>query len=234
MNKTYVIIGGNQGIGEACFNKLKLQEDRIITVTRQPVESNYNMHSGFNADVCDTFPNLTEHTSSIDGVIYCPGSITLKPFSNIDTNAFIQDFNINVLGLVNTLQHCLPLLKNADNSSVVAFSTIASELGMSYHSSIACSKSALEGLMKSLAAEYAKHKIRFNVIAPSIVDTPLAKNILTNESKKQEIAKKHPLKKIGSPDEIADIALFLLSPSSSWMTGQIIHADGGLSSISKI
>ena len=233
-NKTFLIIGGNQGIGQACFNKIIQQGNLAVTITRSPFPSTSDMHISLNADVCDSFPDLQQHIEKIDGIIYCPGSINLKPFTSLKKQDFLNDFEKNVLGLINTIQNCLPLLKNNKASSVVAFSTVACQLGMSYHSSIATSKSAIEGLIKSLAAEYATHKIRFNAIAPSIVDTPLASKILSSDIKKKEIANKHPLKTIGSAEEIADIALFLLSDSSAWVTGQVIHADGGLSSISKI
>ncbi len=231
----YLIIGGNQGIGAACLDKLIQDGNQVITITRNPFNSyNNELHTSLNADVCKSFPDIQQYTETLDGLIYCPGTINLKPFLNTKPVDFIHDFEINVLGLINTLQHTIPLLKNSQQASIVAFSSIASKLGMNYHSSIATSKSAIEGLIKSLAAEYATHNIRFNAIAPSIVDTPLASNILTNEQKKTAIAKKHPLNKIGSTDEIAAIALFLLNPSSAWVTGQVIHADGGLSSISKI
>lgn len=231
----YLIIGGNQGIGAACFNKLIQDEHQVITVTRNPFNSNnHKLHTSLNADICNSFPDIQQHAESLDGLIYCPGTINLKPFLNTKPSDFIHDFEINVLGLINTLQNSIPLLKKSQQASVIAFSSIASKLGMNYHSSIATSKSAIEGLIKSLAAEYAADNIRFNAIAPSIVDTPLASKILTTEQKKTAIAKKHPLNKIGSANEIADIALFLLNPSSAWVTGQIIHADGGLSSISKI
>lgn len=234
MSKTYIIVGGNQGIGKALFEKLINENTKLITITRNKIAVNHSNHISICADVCDSFPEISTGASSIDGLVYCPGTITLKPFTNIKTNEFIQDFHINVIGLINTLQYCIPLLKNSQSSSVIAFSTIASCIGMSYHSSVACSKSAIEGLMKSLAAEYASHKIRFNVIAPSIVDTPLASGILNTDAKRAEIAKKHPLKKIGDAQELAELTYFLLSDSSSWITGQVIHADGGLSSISKI
>ena len=233
-HKTYLIIGGNQGIGNACLLKLIDQGHQVITITRTECKKVNQQHIVINQDVCDSFPQLNTYTDSLDGLIYCPGSINLKPFTRLDKNDFIQDFDKNVLGLVSSVQHSLPLLKQSTSASVVAFSTIASTLGMSYHASVATCKSAIEGLMKSLAAEYAMQKIRFNVIAPSIVDTPLASSILTNEDKKKEIANKHPLKTIGNAENIADIAVMLLGNSATWITGQVIHADGGLSSISKI
>ncbi len=235
MNKTYLMIGGNSGIGEACLRRIIEQNHRLITVTRTELKSaNVSLHTALKADASTTLPDIEDYTQSLDGVIYCPGTISLKPFTSTLIENFRNDFEINVIGLVNTLQCSLPLLKNSPKASVVAFSTIASKLGMPYHSSIATSKCAVEGLIRTLAAEYASNNIRFNAIAPSIVDTPLAARILTNNQKKEEIARKHPLKKIGSADDIASLTMYLLSEDSSWITGQVIHSDGGLSSISKI
>lgn len=235
MNKTYLMIGGNSGIGEACLKIIIEQNQRLITITRTDLKSaNASLHTALKADACKTLPDIGAYTQSLDGVIYCPGTISLKPFISTQIENFRNDFEINVIGLVNTLQKSLSLLKNNSKASVVAFSTIACKLGMPYHSSIAASKCAVEGLIRTLAAEYASSNIRFNAIAPSIIDTSLAGKILTNNQKKEEIARKHPLKKIGSADEIASLAMFLLSDDSSWITGQVIHSDGGLSSISKI
>ena len=140
---------------------------------------------------------------------------------------------INLFGLIDVIQTALPNLKKSKHSSVVAFSTVAVKMGMPFHASIAASKGALEGLCKSLAAEYAP-TIRFNAIAPSLTNTPLAERLISTPEKIEASAKRHPLNKIGNPTEIATLVDFLLSNNSSFITGQVIMADGGISSIKLI
>ncbi len=124
----------------------------------------------------------------------------------------------------------LPLLKAAGNSAIVLFSTVAVKQGMPFHTSVAMAKGALEGLTRSLAAELAP-KIRVNAVAPSITDTPLASRILNNEEKKQSSGDRHPLKRVGEASDIAQAASYLLTDESSWISGQILHVDGGMSSL---
>jgi NAD(P)-dependent dehydrogenase (short-subunit alcohol dehydrogenase family) len=174
--------------------------------------------------------NLDFLPDSIDGLVYCPGSIKLKPFSRIKPNQFEADFQLQVLGAIKVLQGALPALKANTGGSVVMFSTVAVQSGFNFHSQVATSKGAVEGLIRSLAAEWAPN-IRVNGIAPSITNTPLAGSLLSTDQKKQANAEKHPLKRIGTPEDIANMAEFLLSDNSSWITGQIMHVDGGMSSL---
>ncbi len=171
-----------------------------------------------------------EVTGSVDGVAYCPGSINLKPFHRLTEKEFVDDFNINLLGAVRTIQKLLPNLKEADEPSIVLFSTVAVQTGMGFHASVSAAKGAVEGLTRSLAAEFAP-KIRVNCIAPSLTDTPLAERLLNTPEKREASAARHPLKKVGMPDDIASMAEFLLTGKSGWITGQIFHIDGGMSSV---
>jgi NAD(P)-dependent dehydrogenase (short-subunit alcohol dehydrogenase family) len=159
-----------------------------------------------------------------------PGNIRLKPFHRMKEEEFKEDFEINVLGAIKALQFFMPALKAVQQSSVVLFSTVAATRGMSFHTSTAASKAALEGLALSLAAEWAP-AVRVNVIAPSLTDTPLAANLLSTDDKRQASSARHPLKRVGSAEDIAAMARFLLLPDSAWMTGQVLHVDGGLSVI---
>ena len=232
MKETSLIIGGNSGIGLACAKRLLADDYPVITASRSKHNDQLPTNiSHFSIDITNLSESFEFLPDKIGSLIYCPGSINLKPFINLETQDFIDDFEINVLGFINILQVCIQKLKNATNPSVVLFSTVAVKQGISYHSSIACAKGALEGLARSLAAEYAASGIRFNAIAPSIIDTPLANKYLSTEAKRENIAKKHPLNKIGTPDQIASFVEVLISDSSNWMTGQIINIDGGLSSI---
>lgn len=179
----------------------------------------------------DSLESLNDLPGTIDGLVYCPGSINLKPFNRLTRQDFLDDFNQNVLGAVGIIQKLLPNLKRANGASIILFSSVAAKLGMPFHSSIATSKAAIEGLAKSLAAELALSKIRVNVIAPSLTNTPLAGSLLNTEEKRAASAKRHPLQRIGTATEMAQLVSFLLSDNSSWITGQVIAVDGGMGSI---
>ena len=166
----------------------------------------------------------------LDGFVYLPGTINLRPFKGLKPSVFLDDFNINVMGCVKILQKVLTKIQAAENPSIVMFSTVAVKIGMPFHSSVSSSKGAIEGLTRSLAAEFAP-KIRVYSIAPSILDTPLAEKFLNSETKLENSRNRHPLKEIGSPKDISEIVKFLLEDNSKWMTGQIIPFDGGMSSV---
>ena len=178
----------------------------------------------------DQSQNLPSFEEELDGLAYCPGSINLKPFKSLKEQDYIDDFKINALGSVKVINQYLPNLKKVEKSSIVLFSTVAVQTGMPYHASIAMAKGAVEGLTRSLAAEFAP-KIRVNAIAPSLTDTPMASKLLSNEEKKETSAKRHPLNSVGKAEEIANAAYFLLTDQSNWVTGQIFHIDGGMSSL---
>lgn len=222
--KTLVIVGGSSGIGKAILNKLK-DTHKIINISRTDIEEHQNI-THYSCDILnDELPVLED----VDGLVYCPGSINLKSFTRLKVADFKTDFEINVVGAIKTLKaYEASLAKN--NGSVVLFSTVASALGMPFHASIATSKSAVEGLTKSLAAEYVT-KIRFNAIAPTVTDTPLAARLLRNQKQQESMQDRHPLKKYLTPEEVADLASYLLSDSASSITGQIIPMDAGIVSI---
>jgi 3-oxoacyl-[acyl-carrier protein] reductase len=223
---TLIAIGGNTGITAEVLRQSPA--NRIIAYSRNELPADLSSVERTAWDVTEDFPGLPEDVESIDGFIYGPGTINLRPFKSLKLEDFYRDFEINVMGAVKALQVCLPKMTNA---TAVFFSTVASHLGMSFHSSIVMAKSALEGLIKSLAAEYVSKKVHFYGLALSLVDTSLAANFLSNEKKKEQMADRHPLKRVGSPEEVAMIANDLLVGKYSWMTGQIISLDGGISSI---
>lgn len=228
--KNILIVGAGRGIGLACAEKL--QNQNLFTVSRQETPELSALKTEFRqCDVAKDDLSSLVLPEVLHGVIYCPGSITLKPFQRLSPQDFLDDFNQNLVGAVKILQLCLPALKKAQGSSVVLFSTVAAKLGMPFHSSVAASKSAVEGLAKSLAAELALHKIRVNAIAPSLTDTALAAGLLSTEEKKTAAAARHPLQRIGTPADIAALAAFLVLEESAWLTGQIIGLDGGMGSI---
>lgn len=225
----YLIIGASSGIGKATATLLADQGHEITGTyhSNTEYESLPNYHA---LNVMEDTVDLSFVGDHIDGLVYCPGSITLKPFHRIKPTQFREDFELQVLGAVKTIQAALPLLKKSDHPSIVLFSTIAVQLGFNFHSLVSTSKGAIEGLTKALAAELAP-SIRVNCIAPSLTQTPLAGKLLNTDAKIEANANNHPLKRIGQAEDIAHTVAYLLTPQSSWMTGQIIHLDGGLSTL---
>lgn len=226
--KHYLIVGGTRGIGSALATQLIGDGHSVTIWARNPVE--VSSAQFFINDPADRTPDIAGLPDVLDGLVYCPGSINLKPFARLSPDDFLQDFQINVLGAVRTLQAVAPLLKKSSHASVVLFSSIAATLGMPFHASVASSKAAVEGLVKSVAAEWAP-AIRVNGIAPSLTHTSLAEKLLNSADKMDAAAKRHPLQKIGDPEDIAAMAAFLLSPQAAWISGQILHVDGGMSSL---
>lgn len=230
MRKNILIIGGSSGIGLALVKQL--QADHNIIVANRTNEGLDGLSVSYIPyDVENDELEVSSLPETLHGMVYCPGTINLRPFKGIKPEVFSKDFSINVLGAVKTLQSVLGRLQNNETpSSVVFFSTVAVQTGMPFHTSVAAAKGALEGLSRSLAAELAP-KIRFNVIAPSLVDTPLAGKFLNNDTKKSNAAARHPLQRVGRPEEIAQMTAFLLNDNSSWMTAQTLTIDGGIGSI---
>lgn len=223
-NKNIIVIGGNSGIGSAVVSSLESLGANVFKYSK-------SQQGDSQLDITEDFTEIKNLPDVIDGLVYCPGTINLKPFHRFSIEDFQNDYNINVLGAVRVLQASLKGLKKSSNASVVLFSTVAVGVGLGFHSSISSAKGAVEGLAKSLAAEWAPNGIRVNVIAPSLTDTPLANQLLSSDDKKEASNKRHPLGRYGEPQDIASAALYLLSKDSSWMTGQVLHLDGGMSAI---
>ncbi|MEO0046880.1 MAG: hypothetical protein RL705_2071 [Bacteroidota bacterium] len=227
--KNILLIGGSYGIGLAIAKELQYENKVFIASRTKESISDMNVtHIPFDAttDTLDT----TKLPEVIHGLVYCPGSINLRPFRGLKPDAFESDLQINFISLVKVIQSVLPNLTAAEQSSIVLFSSVAASMGMPFHTSVAAAKGAIEGFAKALAAEYAP-KIRVNVIAPSLTDTPLAEKFLSNDEKREKSAQRHPLKRVGTSEDMAQMAGFLLGDKSSWISGQIFHVDGGMSTL---
>ena len=227
--KNILVVGGSSGIGLSLVRLLITKGAKVFVISR--------------ARPCD-FPDEAEHlsldiTGNLDsvqlflperlhGLVYAVGSINLKPFNRFSADDFLIDYRLNVLGAVQIIQQAAKQLKSSAGSSIVLISTVAAKTGMAYHASVSASKGAVEGLALALAAEFAPQQIRVNVVAPSLTDTPLAQNLLNSPEKREASAKRHPLSRIGQPEDISSLITFLLSDESSWITGQVIGVDGGL------
>ena len=230
MRKNILIIGGSSGIGLELI-KLIEEENNVFAACRTNDHMTDLNVTHIPFDVLTDTLDLSLLPESLDGFVYCPGSINLRPFKGLKPENFLNDFSINVMGAVKTLQSILSKLQSGDvTASVVFYSTVAVQTGMAYHASVATAKGALEGMARSLAAELAP-KVRVNVIAPSITNTPLADKFLNNDTKKENAAGRHPLQRFGSAKDMAEATEFLLSDKSSWMTAQILHIDGGIGDI---
>lgn len=228
--KNILVVGCSSGIGKA----IAIQMSKSNKVYGTYFKNNF----GFaNENISTHYLNVLDENNdysflpdTLDGLVYCPGAINLKPFSRTKPEDFAADYKLQVIGAVNCIQACLHLLKKGNNAGIVLFSTVAVQTGFSYHSIVSASKGAIEGLTKSLAAEFAP-AVRVNCIAPSITNTPLAAGLLNTPEKIEANAQRHALKKIGSAEDIAAMAAFLLGDESKWITAQIFHVDGGMSSI---
>jgi NAD(P)-dependent dehydrogenase (short-subunit alcohol dehydrogenase family) len=221
MAKPILLVGGNSGIGAALAERLRARGAELITAHRSGTPS---------FDATAENPDFPDPGGPLGGLVYLPGSINLKPFQSLKPADFEEDFRINVLGAVKTLQHYQKALKEAGDASVLLFSTVAVGTGMPFHASVASAKGAVEGLVRSLAAEWAP-KVRVNAIAPSLTDTPLATRLLRNDKQREAGDQRHPMQRIGQPEDVANLADFLLNPANGWITGQVWNADGGMGAV---
>jgi len=229
--KNIVIIGASSGIGQDIARQLYAQGIQLYTYSRSAMPDSLPGAHWAAADVTATDFTLEGLPDVVHGFVYCPGSINLKPMHRISADDFRKELEINVVGAFRALQQVYPKLKAANGlGSVVLFSTVAVQTGMNFHAGIAAAKGAVEGLVHALAAEWAP-TIRINAVAPSLTDTPLAANLLNTDEKRMNSAQRHPLKRVGTPADMANAALFLLSEQSSFMTGQVLHVDGGMGNL---
>ncbi|ADR20673.1 oxidoreductase [Marivirga tractuosa] len=232
-DKNILIVGASSGIGLSLAKKLKKEGANLILASRNKPDLSGDFHY-IQLDVLDMKDELKQLPDTLHGLAYCPGSINLKPFQSIKENDYINDFRLNTVGAAMVIQQSLKALKNAKGASVVLFSTVAANTGLSFHASIASAKGALQGFGLSIAAELASKQIRVNMVAPSLTDTPLAENLLSNDEKKEASNKRHPIGRFGKPEDISNAACFLLDSENSWITGQIIGVDGGMERIRNI
>lgn len=228
----YLIVGGTSGIGLELTTSLLAEGYTVYVVARTNRNLPYNDNLIFiTGDASIKEFAIAGLPDVLHGLAYCPGSINLRPFNRLTDDDFLLEYNLNVMGAIRTLRQTVNALKAAQGASVVLFSTVAAQTGMPFHTSIASAKAAVEGLARSLAAEYASANIRFNCIAPSLTDTPLAEKLLATPEKREASAKRHPLNRVGTPADMAQAALYLLSPQSGWVTGQTLAVDGGMAKL---
>ena len=227
MQKNILIIGSSSALGRAASEMLRDSGEYTIGVGRTDQSLSYNEHHIINDYDFGNFPVIDK---PIHGLVYCPGTIQLKPFHRITPEEWVAELRVNLMGAVATVQHYLSQLKSAGRASVIFVSTVAVKSGMPFHASVATSKAALEGLSRSLAAEYAP-VIRFNVVAPGLTESGLSERLLNSPEKWEAAAKRHPMKSIGKPADLASAACFLLSDQAGWITGETLAVDGGMANL---
>ena len=238
MKKKYVILGATGAIGSSLANQLNNDQLDCHLVGRNEDELKKIADKlNYTYSVCDVLKlgfvdNLKKDLEGmeIQGIAYCIGSIDIKPFKLTKANDFVSSYVLNVVAVTDVIRAFQEKLKN-NKGSIVLFSTVAAKKGFANHSIISPAKAAIEGLTVALAAEFAPN-IRVNCIAPSLTKSKIASSVLKNQTIEEAIAKMHPLKRLGEGDDSANLANFLLTTKSSWITGQIIGVDGGRSNIS--
>lgn len=235
MAKQFLIVGGSTGIGKSVSERLTKAGHQVVVASRNALSrmdqgDNFTVHT---VDATDESADWSFLPEKLDGVVYCGGSINLKPFHRLKNADFLEDFKVNLLGAVNTIQAALPALKKAELGSIVLFSTVAVQRGLTFHSSVSAAKGGIEGLTRALSAELAP-KIRVNAVAISLTDTPMAEKLLGTDSKREAGNERHPLKRVGKPEDAAAAVDFLLGSESSWITGQVFGVDGGMSTIQNL
>lgn len=230
-NRNILVVGGSSGIGLALVENLLAAGENVYVWARQERELVGKTGVHFSSvDVTNGDLPADDLPDTLHALVYCPGTINLKPFRGLKPEQFRTELDINLIGAVRCLQAVERRFKKAEQAAVVLFSTVAVQRGMPFHASIAAAKGAVEGLTRSLAAEWAP-KIRVNAIAPSLTDTPLAEKLLSTEDKRKASADRHPLQRVGSPEEVATLAAYLISADAGFITGQVIGIDGGKSRI---
>lgn len=228
--RTYLFAGASSAIAQQTAKLLQEKGHRVIGLSRTASDFPYDEFYTIDSYDFGHFPVIEKE---LDGLVYFPGTINLKPFHRLKAEEFKEDMAINAMGAIAFTQAYLSLLHKLHTTSIVFISTVAVSTGLPFHSSISLAKGALEGLTKALAAELAP-KVRVNCVAPSLVHTPLGERFVNTPEKMELMQKRNPLHKVGEALDVANAIAFLLSQESDWISGQVLAVDGGMSSLRNV
>lgn len=227
MSKTFLFAGASSVIAKETAILLKEKGHQVVAISTKETDGLYDNLYRVKSYDFGQFPALD---TPLDGLVYFPGTINLKPFARLTPEEFLNDFRVNTLGAIAFIQCYLPNVKKTSSASIVLLSSVAANIGLPFHTSIAMAKGGIEGFSKALAAELAP-SIRVNCVAPSLVNTPLGEKFLNTPEKIEQMQKRNPMKQVGNPMDVANAISFLLGDTSSWVTGQVLAIDGGMSTI---
>ena len=223
----YLVIAASSAIGQALVTALIAQGDTVFTTARDSSKITPNLI--LDATDFDAVANAFRMAGDLDGVVNCSGSLMLKPAHSTSKELYQQVIDSSLTTAFATVHAAGAHMKKG--GSVVLISSAAAMVGISNHEAIAAAKAGVIGLAQSAAATYATNHLRFNVVAPGMVESPLTSSLTNNETMLNASKAMHALGRIGKPQDIAQAIAFLLNPQNNWITGQVIAVDGGLSRV---
>jgi NAD(P)-dependent dehydrogenase (short-subunit alcohol dehydrogenase family) len=236
-----LIVGGSGGIGQRVAARLRRENATVVLAARDsqrlaecagPLGAEAAPLDAIRStEVEACIQEIVHRHGRLDGVVNCAGSILLKPAHLTSDAEWNGTLATNLSTSFNVLRAAVRVMMTGGGGSIVLISTVAAQRGLFNHEAIAAAKAGVEGLMRAAASTYARFKIRVNCVAPGLVRTSLSRSITGNEAALKTSLAMHPLGRLGEPDDIASAVCWLLSPEQSWITGQVLHADGGMSSL---
>jgi NAD(P)-dependent dehydrogenase (short-subunit alcohol dehydrogenase family) len=236
-----IIFGASGGIGSALARQLAAQGCHLSLVARDQGRldaladelraDSFSLDATDSAAVERCVADVSEKHCRVDGVVNCAGSLLLKP-AHLTTDAeWAAVLGANLTSAFHILRSATARMMKTGGGSIVMMSSAVAQRGMINHEAIAAAKAGVAGLALSAAATYARYNIRVNCVAPGLTRTPLTQALTKNEASLKLSAALHPLGRIGEPEEVANAIRWFLSPENSWVTGQVLAVDGGLSSV---
>lgn len=220
----YLILAASSDIGQGVFHRLKALGHELVTTSRQDKGFDYQV----DLNDFDALKALMSSIGPLDGVVNCAGSLLLKPAHLTSYDEYMATIHAS---LTTSFAVVAAAGAHLQNASIVLISSAAAEIGLANHEAIAAAKAGIIGLARSAAATYANRGLRFNVLAPGLVETRLTQGLLSSEVFKKASEAMHPLGRIGKIEDIVSAIVFFLDPQNNWISGQVLAVDGGLSTL---
>lgn len=239
-NNVYMIVGATGGIGSEVVRKLDKENAKFILFSRNE-EKLFNLKESIKSESVTVKGDATKYSDleraakigiekfgTINYLIHSVGSIILKPIHKIDEETFRNTIDQNLISAFLSIKSVIEYMISNKKGNVVVISSVAGSKGLMNHEAISAAKGGLESMIRSAAVSYAKKGIRFNGVALGLVDTNLSKFITDNPLSRKASEALHPIGRIGKPADVVNAILYLASEDSSWVTGEILHVDGGM------